>query len=274
MKRLINGTLRIDGRDMDYIAFGRGERVLLMIPGLSDGLQTVRGFALPFEWLYRKLALEFRVYSFSRTERMAEGFTTRDMARDVKLAMDALGLERASVLGVSLGGMIAQWLAIDYPERVDKLILAVTTPRHNETIQACIDDWAPLAEANDYKNLVIRTSELAYSEGYLKKFRLTYPFLGLMPKPKRYDRYLVMARACVTHDAYDALDRIQAPTLVVGGERDMIVGAEGSRTLAERIPNSRLVMYPEYGHGAFEEAKDFQTLVRDFLNEPTKTPSV
>lgn len=267
MRKIKNGVVQVDGRGMDYIAFGQGEETLLMIPGLSDGLQTVKGLALPFAWMYRKLAKRFRMYCFSRTAQMDAGFTTRDMARDVKLAMDALGIEKASVLGVSLGGMIAQWLAIDFPEAVDKLILTVTTPRHNERIQGCIRSWAELAEAHDYKGLVIQTSEIAYSERYLKKFRLSYPFLGLMPKPKSYDRYLVMARACLTHDAFDLLDRIQAPTLVIGGEQDRIVGAQGSRDLAERIQNSRLVMYPQYGHGAFEEAKDFQTAVINFLKE-------
>lgn len=267
MKRIVNGTLQIDDRNMDYIAFGRGEKTLIMIPGLSDGLQTVKGLALPFAWLYRKLAKHFRIYSFSRTDHMGEGFTTRDMARDVKMALDTLKIKKASVLGVSQGGMIAQWLAIDFPEAVDKLILAVTTPRQNDTIQSCISAWEGLAKVHDYKGLVIQTSEMAYSEGYLKKFRLTYPFLGIMPKPKSYDRYLVMAHACLTHDAYDLLDRIQSPTLVIGGEQDEIVGAQGSRELTERIPNSRLIMYPEYGHGAFEEAKDFQDVVLTFLNE-------
>lgn len=267
MTHLKNGALLIGGRKMDYIAFGRGKRTLVMIPGLSDGLQTVRGLALPFAWLYRTLGRQFRMYCFSRTDRMPAGYTTRDMARDVKQAMDALKIERASVLGVSLGGMIAQWLAIDCPEAVDKLILAVTTPRHNEIIASCIEDWAALAAAHDYKNLVIETSEAAYTEQYLKKFRLTYPFLGLMPKPKSYDRYLVMAQACLTHDAFCALSRIQSPTLVIGGDRDRIVGPEGSGVLAQGIPNSRLVMYPQYGHGAFEEAKDFQPLVLSFLSE-------
>lgn len=267
MKKFEDAVLQIDGRSMDYIAFGRGERILLMIPGLSDGLKTVKGMVLPFSWLYRKLAKWFRVYCFSRANVMADGFTSRDMARDVKLAMDALGIEKASVLGVSQGGMIAQWLAIDFPEAVDKLVLAVTTPRQNEIIQSCISAWEGLAEAHDYKSLVIQTSEIAYSERYLKKFRLTYPFLGIMPKPKSYDRYLVMANACLTHDAYDLLNRIQSPTLVIGGEQDKIVGAQGSRELAERIPCSRLVMYPEYGHGAFEEAKDFQDVVLVFLKE-------
>jgi pimeloyl-ACP methyl ester carboxylesterase len=260
-----NGTVHVEDRSMDYIAFGGGVKNLVMIPGLSDGLKTVKGLAFPFAWMYRQLAKRFRIYSFSRADRMPDGFTTRDMARDVKLAMATLGIEKASVLGVSLGGMIAQHLAADYPEAVDKLILAVTTARQNETIRSCIADWTELARMRDYKGLVIQTSEAAYSEAYLKKFRLTYPFLGIMPQPKSYDRYLVMSQACVTHDAYGVLDCIQAPTLVIGGEQDQIVGAAGSYELAERIPNSQCVMYPQYGHGAFEEAKNFQTVVLNFL---------
>lgn len=267
MGRIKNGVVQVDGRSMDYIAFGKGEETLLMIPGLSDGLQTVKGLALPFAWLYRKLARHMRVYCISRANDMAPDFSNRDMARDVKLAMEALGVEKASVLGVSQGGMIAQWLAIDFPEAVDKLILAVTTPRHNEVLRNCVSSWIDLALAQDYKGLVIQTSEMAYSEKYLKRFRLTYPFLNLMPRPKSYARYLIMSHACLTHDAYALLDRIQAATLVIGGEQDKILGSQGSRELAERIADCRLVMYPQYGHGAFEEAKDFQSVVLSFLQE-------
>ena len=99
----VNGT--------DFVSFGRGEDALLLIPGLGDGLRTVKGMALSLSWLYREYAKAYRVYVFSRRNALPEGFTIRDMADDLKGAMDALGLRRADVLGVSQGGMIAQHLA-------------------------------------------------------------------------------------------------------------------------------------------------------------------
>ena len=100
---------------MDYVRFGSGERTLVMLPGLGDGLQTVKGTALPMAFMYRQFAGDFTVYMFRRKNELPRGYTTRDMGRDLADAMDGLGLGQASVLGVSMGGMIAQHLAINYP---------------------------------------------------------------------------------------------------------------------------------------------------------------
>ena len=126
-----NGTLKISGTEMDYIRFGSGARILVMLPGLGDGLRTVKGTALAMAAMYRMFAREFTVYAFSRKNGLPEGYTTRDMARDQAEAMEQLGIRKADILGVSMGGMIAQHLAIDYPEKVGKLILTVTSDRPN-----------------------------------------------------------------------------------------------------------------------------------------------
>ena len=135
----VNGT--------DFVSFGRGEDALLLIPGLGDGLRTVKGMALSLSWLYREYAKAYRVYVFSRRNALPEGFTIRDMADDLKGAMDALGLRRADVLGVSQGGMIAQHLAAAYPEAVGRLVLAVTAAWANPTVQAAAGRWAAWAES-------------------------------------------------------------------------------------------------------------------------------
>ena len=123
-----NGTLRISDASMDYIRFGSGKKALVLLSGLGDGLKTVKGTALPMSLMYRSFGRHYTVYAFSRRNAPPEGFNTRDMARDVKAAMDALGIQKAHVFGVSMGGMIAQHLAADYPEAVEKLVLAVTCP--------------------------------------------------------------------------------------------------------------------------------------------------
>ena len=126
-----NGCLQTDGFEMDYIRFGTGAKTLILLPGLGDGLQTVRGLAIPMALLYRVFMNEYTVYSFSRRRDLPDGHTTRDMAQDQKQAMDALGIPAADVVGVSMGGMIAQHLAADYPEMVGKLVLVVTSARPN-----------------------------------------------------------------------------------------------------------------------------------------------
>ena len=73
-----------------------------------------------------------------------------------------------------------------------------------------------------------------------------------------------MAESCVTHDAYESLDRIACPTLVIGGTDDRIVTGKASEEIAERIPSGNLYMYEGLGHGLYEEAPDFWQRVADF----------
>ena len=103
-----NATLSINGKTMDYVTFGKGNKPLVIIPGLGDGLQTVKGMAMPFSITYRKLAECYKIYVFSRINELRQGYTTRDMAADVAEAMETLNLDATYVMGISQGGMIAQ----------------------------------------------------------------------------------------------------------------------------------------------------------------------
>ena len=120
-------TLNFNDKSMDYVTFGKGKKPLVIIPGWGDGLYTVKGMAMPFSITYRKLSERYKIYVFSRINELRQGYTTQDMAADVAEAMETLNLDAAYVMGISQGGMIAQWLAVDFPERVKRLILTVTT---------------------------------------------------------------------------------------------------------------------------------------------------
>ena len=260
-----NGTLAMAGRSMDYISFGGGDRPLIMLPGLSDGLKTVKGAAAPFAWMYRAFAKEHKVYVLSRINQLAEGYTTGDMARDTALAMDALGLASARVYGVSQGGMIAQRLALDYPERVERLALAVTASRSNPMLTAAVTRWICMAQQGDYKGLMVDTAESSYSDAYMRTHRWLFPLLGSIGGPKEPSRFILQAQACLSHDAYARLPELRCPTLILGGGADRIVGPQASKELAERIPGSELYIYQGLGHAAYEEAGDFNSRVLRFL---------
>ena len=235
-----------------------------MIPGVGDGLKTVRGMALPFALMYRQLAKDFTVYVFSRRVSLTPGMTTRDMAEDLNLALEALGLSGVCLVGVSQGGMIAQWLAIDHPDKAGKLVLTVTLSRPNPTVRDVISRWSGMAQRGDYRGIMLDTAERSYSEKRLKKARLSYRLLGNVGKPKSFDRFLIQAASCVNHDTYELLPRIACPTLVIGGTDDRIVTGEASREIAGRIPGASLIMYNGLGHGLYEEAPDFWDRVREF----------
>ena len=91
-----------------------------------------------------------------------------------------------------------------------------------------------------------------------------YRLYGSVGKPKSFDRFVIEAESCATHDAYGRLSDIACPTLVIGGKEDRIVTGQASEEMADRIPDCRLVLYDGLGHGLYEEAPDFLGRVRDF----------
>lgn len=260
-----NGHIKLRTFEMDYIRFGKGEKTLVMIPGVGDGLKTVKGMAAPFAVLYRSLAKDFTVYVFSRRVELIPGMTTRDMAEDQNRVMKALGLSQVSLVGVSQGGMIAQWLAIDHPERVSRLVLAVTLSRPNPTVQEVIGGWIKMAEKGDYKGIMLDTAEHSYTEERLQKTRKMYQLFGNVGRPKSFDRFMIQARSCITHDAYGELPGITCPTLVIGGTDDRIVTGKASSEIADQIPDSKLKMYLGLGHGLYENP-DFLEQVKRFCS--------
>ena len=260
-----NGRVPLDGTDMDYAAFGYGRQALVLLPGLSDGLATVRGKALLLAKPYRMFFEQYTVYMFSRKNRMPEGWSIRDMAGDQAAAMKALGLEKAAVMGVSQGGMIAQCLTADHAELVGALVLAVTAPRVNGIIRPCVENWIRLAKQGDHRQLMIDTAEKSYSEKYLKKYRKLYPVIGAVGKPADYGRFLVNAEAILHFEGAKGLKDVSCPVLIIGGTEDRIVGPEASRELKALIPGSELYMYEGLGHAAYEEAPDFNERVFGFL---------
>ncbi len=261
-----NSRVKMDGTEMNYIAFGKGKKILIMIPGLGDGLTTVKGKARVFSRLYREYSKTHRVYVFSRKNSLPAEYSSRDMARDLKRAMDMLKIEKADILGVSQGGTVAQYLALDYPEAVNRLVLAVTYARPNDTLNTVVSRWLDYAAAKKHGALMTDVALCSYSEEYLRKYRRFFPLLKFVGKPKSYERFITMARACMSHDCFERLGEIKCPTLVIGGGEDKVVSCAASVMLSREIRGSRLYIYPQYGHSAYEEAGDFNRRVLAFIN--------
>ena len=259
-----NGSVKIGDTLMYYAAFGKGPKALDVLPGLSDGLTTVKGKALFLSAPYKKFLKDYTVYMFSRKNRMPEGYSIREMAADQVQALQTLGIQKASIMGVSQGGMIAQYIAIDHPEAVDKLILAVTAPYANAIATNCVTSWIDMAKKGDHVSLMVDTAEKMYSKAYLDKNRKMFPMVARLTKPSDYERFFRNAYAILDFDARDELQKINAPTLIIAGDDDNTVGHDAHNELHEGIKGSRLYVYPGLGHGAFEEAKDFYDRVLDF----------
>ena len=262
-----NGKINIDDTEINYITFGEGDKTLVMIPGIGESLTSFKGLASPLALTYRKFAKEYKVYIFSRRTKLPDGFSTKDMADDAIKTMDALNIEKADLIGVSQGGMIAQYIAINAPEKVNKLVLIVTVARKNDILVDSVDKWVGFAKEGNFKDLMLDTAERSYVGEYLENYRKINKLAEKLGKKVTYDRFFVQSDSCKKHDSYDELHKIKCPTFIVGALKDKVLGIEGSLELAEKIKYSELYIYDEYSHGVYEQAKDFNDRILDYLKQ-------
>ena len=259
-------TLYFNDKSMDYVTFGKGKQPLVIIPGLGDGLQTVKGKAQIFSLSYRLLAKRYKIYVFSRINELRQGYTTRDMAADVAEAMETLNLDAAYVMGISQGGMIAQWLAVDFSERVQRLILAVTTAKPSQLARERIEHWQKLSQSGNFKHLMLDIAQHSYTQKSYQKWRLLYNIMGRLGRIKDEKRIVIQSQSCLTHDSLGVLKEIQCPTLILGALEDDVIGVKGSKELAKAISGCQLLILKHSGHALYEENKVFQEAICGFLH--------
>ena len=241
---------------------------LLLINGLgSDHL----------EWLHQlpSFSGSFRIVVFDNrgTGRSAVPpgpYTTAQMADDAAALLGFLGIGRAHVLGVSLGGMIAQEVALRHPDLVDGLVLGCTSPGGGLSVRPSPEALAAfaLAKGDDREAELRRMVPFLYTdtccrerpeevEGFIRR---------MMENPPPLAGYLAQLAAAISHDASSRLSRIRARTLVITGDADRLVDCENSRRIAGRIPGAKLVVLPGAPHRLFaENAEAFNREVLRFL---------
>ena len=264
MKKALNGRLNLSTGDMDYVRFGSGKTILVMLPGLGDGLKTVKGMALIFTAMYRSIRKDFTTYIFSRRNNIEYGTTHKDYSDDLNEAFEQLDIKDAYLMGVSQGGMIAQRFALDHEDKLKGLVLVVTSSHINETIDTTVNSWIKMAKNDDYQGIMLDIAKLSYSEKTLNKQLKYLKHLGNIGKPKSFDRFIIEAEAIFKHDTYNELKNIKCPTLILGGKEDKIVTPEASIEMASLIPNNKLVMYDGLGHALYEETPDFIKQLKEF----------
>ncbi len=264
---LKNGCVSVGNTDMYYVAFGEGEMKVVVLPGLSDGLWTVNGKAWLLAGSYKRFFKDYTVYMFSRKNDIPEGYSIKEMADDQAEAMKSLGIDRAIVMGVSQGGMISQFLAANYPDLVEKLILVVTAPYANDTIKGVVSKWIDMARNDTHTNLMLDTAEKVYTKEFNEKNKKYLPMLARFTKPASYYRFLINAHAIMNFDAREELPKIKCPTLIMAGNRDNTVGNDAPHELKAGIADSEMMIFDGLGHGLFEEDKTFYIKVLDYCKK-------
>jgi pimeloyl-ACP methyl ester carboxylesterase len=254
------GTLRVA-----WESLGSGEPVL-MIHGLGYARWGWEPVAGPLSARFRLLLFDNRGIGESDVPRGP--YTAAELAEDAVSVLDAAGVESAYVVGTSLGGMVAQELALTRPERVRRLVLACTTPGGAgayplpERAQQLIAGAPSLPQDEALRRFV--ENALAPDPPAELVERIVAHRLAAPPDPAGW---AAQAAAGASFDALDRVAGIAAPTLVLHGTDDGVVDPRNSELLAGRIPGARLELLPGTGHLCFwEQPERFVALVQEFLS--------
>lgn len=240
---------------------------LVLIPGVATDAVSWIFQREPLSAHYRLVLLDNR--GVGRSPVPPGPYSTRQMARDIVELLDRLELEKVHVLGHSMGGAIAQHLALEHPSRVDRLVLACTFARSRARAQAVLECWAGLVRQGVDAGLFGRClfpwlySEQAFDGGFLEG-----AIAALRDHPYPLDPVGLEAQvaACAGHDTTGVLASIACPTLVLAAEADLVVPHRAAEELARGIPSARLEVLPGAGHSCMLEAPAlFNRAVLEFL---------
>jgi pimeloyl-ACP methyl ester carboxylesterase len=253
---------KLNGIKIHYRVDGKGD-ALVMIMGFSASRIGWTPQVPFFRNHYRVVTFDNR--GTGKSDKPPGPYSTRMMADDTVRLMDFLGIEKAHVMGLSMGGMIAQELAIGHPDRVMKLVLACTYATQDETSGSTMEQLRLWQLAPDKK--VGAMIALAFNS---RLHRLTFAFLatigGRWMGASSRAGIAGQSEACRQHNTLERLPLIRVPTLVIVGTADRVIKPASSEVIAGRIPGAKLVRVEGGAHYfSLENRNVFNRIVLDFL---------
>lgn len=242
-------------------------------------LLLIMGLGANLDWwdprLVEGLARDFRVIRFDnrgtgRSDDSKEGFTMRTLADDTAGLLDALGIARAHVLGISMGGMIAQELVLAHPEKIGRLVLCSTHCGGSHAVRPspeALGILAHIAAAPPNEETAQLTVQLCFTKEFVMEDPAAVDawLRAIRKVPTSRGTLLRQLGGIATFDTYDRLPALKVRTLVVHGERDILIPPENGSILEKAIPGSRLALFEHSAHGLTEDMDGVLRSVGEFL---------
>ena len=258
---------KLNGINLYYEIHGEGEP-LLLLPGLGCDSQAWLPIIEGLSDSFRIIALDNR--GAGRSDVPTEPYTIRDMAEDAACLLGHVKVDAAHVIGHSMGGYIAQELAINYPDRVDKLLLECTAPvsseRNNLLFRSFLEWQRQGMEMEDWMRTWSfwlfspqRFEDKDYINGFIREC-VEYPH------PQSTEGFAGQVEAISSFDARNRLQKIRAETLVIAGAEDILILPGESESLIEGIPGSSMLLVDGAAHRLHtEKEEEFNRAVREFI---------
>lgn len=249
---------------MNYFSFGTGKRAFIMLPGIS--IKSVLLSADAVAAAYADFGRDYTVYLFDTPRELPRDCTIAYLADTVAQTMKRLGIEDADLFGCSMGGMMAQHIAVNYPELVHKAVFASTCSHPSEMGIATLSGWRELALKGDRQSLNREFAHSVYSPEFHELYKDTFAAMENDGTDEDLQRFALIAGACLRFNILDELDRISCPVLVIGSWGDRTLSGESSVEIAEKI-GCELYMYEGYGHAVYDEAPDYKSRLLRFFED-------
>lgn len=262
----------IDGRRIAYdeVRPPHPKGTVLLLAGADSNRLTWYKQLDIFGRTFRTIAIDCR--DTGDSDPVSEPYTIADLADDAAFVLAALGVQRAHVVGISLGGYVGLQMVLRHPEQVEKLVLVSTSATY---IPPSPEMMAQMGQLQQDQHLEVgermqRVLALVAAPGYFANHPQDLDRIAewALYRPQSQESAVRQMRAAMTYDVSGQLDHIKVPTLVVHGELDPRVALENGRFLAEHIKGARFILYPNTGHLVIiERAEEFNRDVLAFLEE-------
>lgn len=258
-----------DGVRIHYRTFGRaGADPVLMIQGLGADSWGWVAQRHAFGARYRCLAPDNR--GVGRSDKPNGPYDLRRMADDMVAVLDHAGVEAAHVMGASMGGILAQLLAVQHPDRVRSLVLACTACHHTAWRRELLEEWAELARSQGMRTFATRNLRWIVGPRSLRRFWPVMQLIGPVAFSCPTTSFVAQVEAILAED--DAiraeLGGVRVPVLVIVGSQDILTPLADSEELAERLPGAELAVVPGAAHGFMvENAGTYNRVVTRFLDQ-------